>query len=63
MDTGDVRSYKPITNLSFASKLLEWIASKQLTAYLEKSALLPRLQSAYSTGHSSETAVLKSAVF
>ena len=59
MDTGDVRSYRPISNLSVASKLLERIAAKQLIAYLEKSALLPRLQSAYRTGHSSKTAVLK----
>jgi len=41
------------------SKLLERIAAKQLIAYLEKFALLPRLQSAYRIGHSSETAVLK----
>jgi len=59
MDTGDVRSYRPISNLSVASKLLKRIAAKQLIAYLEKSALLPQLQSAYRTGHSSETAVLK----
>ena len=49
----------PISILSITSKLLERIAAKQLIAYLEKSALLPRLQSAYRTGHSSETAVLK----
>jgi len=59
VDTGDDRSYRPISNLSLASKLLERIAAKQLIAYLEKSALLPRLQSAYTTGHSSETATLK----
>jgi len=59
MDTGDVRSYRPISSLSVASKLLERIAAQQLIAYLEKSALLPRLQSAYRTDHSSETAVLK----
>jgi len=59
MDTGDVRSYRPISNLSVASKLLERIAAKQLIAYLEKSALLPWLQSAYRTIYSSETDVLK----
>jgi len=46
MDTTDVRSYRPISNLSVTSKLLERIAAKRLIAYLEKSALLPRLQSA-----------------
>ena len=56
MDTGDVRSYRPISNLSFASKLLERIAAKH-AAYcvLRKSALLLQLQSAYRTGHSSAT--------
>jgi len=39
-----------------ASKLLERIAAKQLIAYLENFGLLQRLQSAYRTGHSSETA-------
>ena len=59
MDTVDVQSYRPISNLSVTLKLLERIAAKQLTAYLAKSALLPWFQSAYRTGHSSETAVLK----
>jgi len=59
MDTGNARSYRPISNLSVASMLLERIAAKQLIVYFEKSVLLPRLQSAYRTGHSPETAVLK----
>jgi len=49
---------RPISILSVASKLLEriGIAAKQLIAYLEKSALLPRPRSAKRTGHSSDTA-------
>jgi len=46
MDTADVRLYRPMSNVSVASKLLEQIAAKQLIAYLEKSALQPRLQPA-----------------
>ena len=46
------------SNLSVASTLLGRIAAKQLIAYLDKSDLMPRLQSAYMTGHSSETAML-----
>ena len=45
--------------LSVASKLLERLVAQQLLAYLNKSGLLPRLQSAYRAGHSTETAVLK----
>ena len=59
MDPADVQSYRPISNLSVASKLLERLVAQQLLAYLNQSGLLPRLQSAYRAGHSTETAVLK----
>ena len=54
-----MRSYRPISNLSVVSKLLERLVARQLLDYLSKSGLLPRLQSAYRAGHSTETAVLK----
>ena len=59
MDPADVRSYRPISNLSVVSKLLERLVARQLLDYLTNSGLLPRLQSAYRVGHSTETAVLK----
>jgi len=58
MDPADVQSYRPISNLSVLSKLLERLVARQLLAYLNTSGLLPRLQSAYHVGHSTETAVL-----
>ena len=51
--------YQPISNLSVVSKLLERLVFQQLYDYLAKVDLLPCLQSAYRTHHSTETAVLK----
>ena len=58
MDPEDVRSFRPISNLSVVSKLLERLVARQLLEYLDRSGLLPRLQSAYCACHSTETAVL-----
>ena len=59
MDPADVWSYRPISNLSVVSKLLERLVAHQVLDYLSKSGLLPPLQSAYRVSHSTETAVLK----
>jgi len=59
LDPDDVRSYRPISNLSVMSKLLERLVARQLLSYLTKFQLLPELQSAYRAKHSTETAVLK----
>lgn len=59
LDASDVSSYRPISNLSVLSKLLERFVSKQLTDHLAVFGLLPELQSAYRAFHSTETAVLK----
>src|SRR6218665_118877 len=55
----ELSSYRPISNLSFLSKLLERVASVQLTEYLSSAGLLPSHQSAYRRFHSTETALLK----
>src|SRR6218665_882968 len=52
-------NFRPVSNLMFLSKVLERIANHQLTEYLTESHLLPRFQSAYRSGHSTETALLK----
>jgi len=59
MDTEDVKSYHPISNLTFMSKTVERLVCHQLVSFLEKNNLLPSHQSAYRRHHSTETAMLK----
>ena len=59
LDKSDVKNYRPISNLSFLSKLVERCVSVQLTNYLNQNNLIPAHQSAYRSGHSTETALLK----
>ena len=46
-DPDDVTSYRPISNLTFTSKIMEKLVCRQITGFLEKNALLPKMQSAY----------------
>jgi len=59
LDHDDVKNYRPISNLPVLAKLLERIVAKQLVDYLNLHGLMPRLQSAYRSGHSTETALIK----
>jgi len=59
LDVNDSKNYRPISNLSFTSKLLERVVASQLTCYLNANQLLPECQSAYRTLFSTESALLK----
>ena len=50
--TGEITSYRPISNLSVMSKLLERLVARQLIDYLTVFKLLPELQSTYRAHHS-----------
>ena len=58
LDPTDLTSFRPISNLSLISKLIERAAASRFTAHASLFQLLPVHQSAYRQFHSTETAVL-----
>ena len=59
LDSTKKKNYRPVSNLSFLSKLLERVAQARLEVFLDSSDLIPTMQSAYRRFHSTETAVMK----
>jgi len=59
LDAGDQKSFRPVSNLPFLSKLLERVVQARLQASLESNRLMPKTQSAYRKYHSTETAVTR----
>ena len=59
LDTNELNNYRPISNLSFISKLLERVVSIRIKEHLERYSLNESFKSAYRTAHSTETALLK----
>ena len=51
----DFKNYRPVTGLSFISKLVERVVAKQLLEHIHVHNLDNPYQSAYKTGHSAET--------
>ena len=59
LDPDSASSYRPVSNLTYVSKLIERLVCSQLTAYLHEHNLMPAQQSAFRQHHSTETATLK----
>ena len=59
MDVFDLKSYRPVSNLTFISKFLERLVARRLIIHSEFNQLLPRYQSAYRPHHSTETALTR----
>ena len=59
LDVGDRNNFRPVSNLTFISKLLECIVCTQLKAHLESNSAFPEHQSAYRKFHSTKSALLK----
>jgi len=58
LDPNDANSFRPISNLSFSSKVVQRVAAARLSVHIESQQLLPSCQSAYRAHHSTETAVI-----
>jgi hypothetical protein len=59
LDPAQCASYRPVSNLSYLSKVLERAAAEQLAEHLESQHLLEPMQSAYRRKFSTETALVK----
>jgi len=59
LDKEDVQSYRPISNLSVLSKLIERLIARRLIDYIHDANLLPSFQSGFKPLRSTESAVLK----
>ena len=58
LDTRQLTSYRPASNLSFLGKLIEKVVSSQVASFVKSNDLSEPLQSAYRPYHSTETALL-----
>ena len=59
LDPNDLKNFRPVSNLSFFSKLLEKIVMSQLLDHLNTNELWPWFQLAYRACRSTETALLR----
>ncbi len=54
-----LKNYRPVSNLGFVSKILEKIVANRIKSYIDYNNLHTKMQSAYKSFHSTETALLK----
>ena len=54
-----LNNYRPVSNLSYLSKIIEKAVANRLVSYLQNNCLLEEFQSAYKRNHSCETAMLR----
>ena len=59
LDPNILKNYRPVSNLSYVSKLLEKVVAIQLSQHLLNNNLYEPYQSAYRTCHSTETALTR----
>ena len=57
--TDVLKKFRPVSNLSFISKVIEKVVASRLLDHMVENELLESFQSAYRAGHSTETALLR----
>ena len=55
----EMSNYRPVSNLSFISKVIERVVTSQLIKHLDQNSLAEKFQSAYKQYHSTETALTR----
>ena len=59
LDCNNLKNYRPVSNLSFISKVLERIVYFQFLNHITANKLIDQFQSAYKPGHSTGTALIR----
>ena len=59
LPVNNLKNYRPVSNLSFISKIIEKVVSNRLQAHINSNELNNPMQSAYRKFHSTETALLR----
>jgi len=59
LDSEILKNFRPVSNLSFLSKVIEKVIASRLLDHMTQNNLMDPMQSAYRKGHSTETALLR----
>ena len=59
LDREMLKNYRPVSNLSFLSKVIEKVISIRILGHILDNNIVDSFQSAYRAGHSCETALLR----
>ena len=59
LDYEVLKNFRPISNLTFLSKLIEKVIAERLVSHMQDNGMVEKFQSAYKANHSTETALLR----
>ena len=59
LDQEILKNYRPVSNLSFLSKVIEKVISVRILKHIIANGIIDNFQSAYKSGHSCETALIR----